>query len=195
MSRNSIARPVPQLAETFSEGTVIEDPTIRQPNITDTHTNQLTSQSNIQLTDFDDFARRFDHAALEFNSATWTNLPETIDLSTLQVERIPEELFAPETMRQPQYVEEEVDASPKDCEIVLAVFRCGNYAFFTAQCFDHFVTTRESNRKPVGICNPKVLPERHLVPYFCGQDNCPVCDDLEKSVSALAVHQRNWLPN
>jgi hypothetical protein len=196
LTGNSIARPAPQLAESSREETVIEDPAIRQPNVTDTNANQPASLLSLTPTDVQVFAYRFDHAALESHCKRWSNLPELIDLSKLQVEKIPEQLFALETMRQPQYIEDMVDACPKDCQVVLAIFRCGNYAFFTAQCFNHFVTTRESNPKPVGVCNPQVLKERHLVPHFCGQKNvCPVCDELEKSVTALEAHQRNRLPN
>uniref|UniRef100_A0A093XJZ5 Putative transporter n=1 Tax=Talaromyces marneffei PM1 TaxID=1077442 RepID=A0A093XJZ5_TALMA len=162
-----------------------------QPNVAGYHTNEPTSQASNNLTDVMNFAYRFDHATLKSDSNRWSNLPELIDLSILQVEKIPEELFAPETLRQPQDIEDMVDACPKDCKVVLVVFRCGYYAFFTAQCFDHFVTTRESNVKPVGVCNPQVVEERHHVPYFCFQNIFPVCDELEKSLSALEANQRD----
>ncbi|KUL82393.1 hypothetical protein ZTR_10320 [Talaromyces verruculosus] len=195
VTRDSITRPAPQLAEPFSEETVAEDPAFGQSSVTDRPADQPASPSNIELTEIEEFAYRFDHAALESNSKRWSNIPELIDLSKVEVERIPQALFAPETMRQPKYIEDMVDSCPKDCRIVLAIFRCGNYAFFTAQCFDHFVTTRESNAKPVGMCNPQTMKERHFVPYLCLQDRCPVCYDQEDPESVLEVLRRRRLPN
>lgn len=195
MTRDSITRPVPQLAESFSEETVAEDPAIGQSSVTETATDQPASPSNIELTEIEDFAYRFYHVVLESNSKRWSNVPELIDLSKIEVGRIPQELFAPETMRQPKFIEDMVDSCPNDCQVVLAIFRCGNYAFFTAQCFDHFVTTRESNAKPVGLCNPQVVKERQFVPYLCLQDHCHVCYDQEDPESVLEVLRRRRLPN
>lgn len=173
MSRNFGARPAPQFAS-FSN---------------------VAEASEIQLTDIEDFAYRFEHAALEPDSTKWSNLPELIDLFKLQVERIPKELFAPETIKQPKYIEDISESNATDCQVVLAVFRCGNYAFFTAQCWSHFVTTVESNAKPVEGCNPQLVKERYFVPYRCGQDTCPVCYELHESESVLKVHQRKRSPN
>jgi hypothetical protein len=96
-----ITGPPPQLTESFSEQTIIKDLTLGQPKGTDPHTHDPANQSDIDPIDAENFLRRLDHAAREPEPERWSNIRDLLDGCTLQVEDIPEELFAPETMELP----------------------------------------------------------------------------------------------